>query len=220
MRRRARNKKTRTTRSLLLAPPPAAAAALAVVAVVGVITIYLHQSNDGDDDSEDEGIFGDIKERFYHFLRRTNHGKMTPNKEVVAPQKCLVMISFNSATAGEVAKRLANYLTSNGRPAFCANLYCPTKAGNWRDASEMGAVTCRYYIVLMTNGWQLSKECQYEVINIVMNRHAKQEVIIIPVWYESFDDEYDKRDGHNCKTVWKIIQGAFRGKGEEWKTLF
>jgi hypothetical protein len=85
-------------------------------------------------------------------------------------------------------------------------------AGAWWEITET--------VVLMTNGWQRSKQsCQIET-TIIKNRLAKEEVFVIPVWYESFDDEYDKRDGHNCKTVWKIIQGAFRGKGEEWKTLF
>ncbi len=37
-----------------------------------------------------------------------------------------------------------------------------------------------------------SGECQIET-KIIMNRYAKQDVNIIPVWFESFDKEYDNR---------------------------
>jgi len=136
-------------------------------------------------------------------------------KNIVAPEDCLVMISFNDRTAGPDAEKLANYLTSKGFPTFCTRLYCPNNPGSWRDATETGAVKCRYYIVLMTDGWQLSDECQIET-SIIKNRLAKNNVTAIPVWYDSFDDEYDNRPRHFYRTLWNSIQGVFRGTGEEW----
>jgi hypothetical protein len=124
---------------------------------------------------------------------------------VVKPEDCLVMISFNSATAGGVAKKLADYLTSKGRPAFCTGNYCPTQAGNWRRYTKVGANTCLYYVPLITNKWQDSGECQYET-DIVMNR--LEEVTIIPVWFKSFNQKHDKQRGHYYKNSWKHFQGV------------
>ena len=136
-------------------------------------------------------------------------------KNIVAPEDCLVMISFNDRTAGPDAEKLANYLTSKGFPTFCTRLYCPNHPGSWRNATETGAVKCRYYIVLMTDGWQLSDECQIET-SIIKNRLAKNNVTAIPVWYDSFDDEYDNRPRHFYRTLWNSMQSVFRGTGEEW----
>ena len=185
-------------------PPPAAAAALAFVAVVGVITIYLHHRRKTDKENKKPNI----------------EEPVPPSAEgseaaVVKPEDCLVMISFNSATAGEVAKRLANYLTSNGRPAFCTGNYCATQAGNWRRFTKMGANTCRYYVPLITFGWQDSGECQYET-NIVLNRLAGGKVKIIPVWFDSFDEKYDNQRGHYYKTSWSHFQAVFF-KDSDWK---
>jgi hypothetical protein len=135
---------------------------------------------------------------------------VTPTAEgsgaaVVKPEDCLVMISFNSATAGGVAKKLADYLTSKGRPAFCTGNYCPTQAGNWRRYTKVGANTCLYYVPLITNKWQDSGECQYET-DIVMNR--LEEVTIIPVWFKSFNQKHDKQRGHFYKNSWKHFQGV------------
>jgi hypothetical protein len=124
---------------------------------------------------------------------------------VVKPEDCLVMISFNSATAGGVAKKLADYLTSKGRPAFCTGNYCPTQAGNWRRYTKVGANTCLYYVPLITNKWQDSGECQYET-DIVMNR--LEEVTIIPVWFKSFNQKYDEQRGHYYKNTWKHLEGV------------
>ena len=77
----------------------------------------------------------------------------------------------------------------------------------WRDVTESGARHCRYYIVLMTNGWQLSKECKFET-DIVKNRLAKGEVTIIPVWFDSFDEKYDEQRGHYYKNSWNHFQGV------------
>jgi hypothetical protein len=132
----------------------------------------------------------------------------------VEPENCEIMISFNERTAGEEAENLARYLTSHGFRVFCTKTYCRNNAGNWRDVTESGARHCRYYIALMTDGWQLSDECQKETA-IVKNR-AQTEVTIIPVRFDSFDDEYDEDErGHGYNTIWKHFQGVF--KGPDWK---
>jgi hypothetical protein len=133
----------------------------------------------------------------------------------VAPEDCLVMISFNDATAGPDAEKLAKFLTSMGLPTFCTNLYCPNNPGDWRKFTKVGAMKCRYYIPLLTYGWQKSPECQYET-DIAENRRAMGGVTIIPVWYKSFDAKYDEEKGHYYKTgPWKSIQGVFK-TDKEW----
>ena len=94
------------------------------------------------------------------------------------PEECDVMISFNSSTAGEDAIKLANFLTGYGFRVLCTNLHCPNNAGDWRDVTEAGANNCRYFITLMTFGWQTSDECQKET-RIVKNRSSNY-VTIIP----------------------------------------
>jgi hypothetical protein len=127
------------------------------------------------------------------------------------------MISFNDGASRQDAEDLANYLTSKGYPTFCTCLYCPKHAGDWRKFTEAGAMKCRYYIPLMTDRWQLSDECQYET-NIVKNRIAKNEVIVIPVRYNSFDAKYDNRSGHHYLTTWKSFQGVpNKEKDPDWK---
>jgi hypothetical protein len=129
----------------------------------------------------------------------------------VSPGECFVMISFNDRTAGPFAEKLANILTSLGFRAFCTRVYCPTQAGNWRAFTVEGATNCSYYIPLMTDGWQDSFESQFET-QIVLNRYAKQGVIIIPFWFDSFDEEYDNRLGHHYLTAWQSIQGVYKDK--------
>jgi hypothetical protein len=94
------------------------------------------------------------------------------------PEECDVMISFNASTAGEDAVKLANFLTGHGFRVLCTNLHCPNNAGDWRDVTEAGANNCRYFITLMTFGWQTSDECQKET-RIVKNRSSNY-VTIIP----------------------------------------
>jgi hypothetical protein len=89
----------------------------------------------------------------------TNQAK---NPNPVEPEDCEIMISFNNRTAGPDAERLANRLTSEGHRTFCTKVYCHTMAGDWREITEMGALTCKIYIVLITDGWQDSGECQIE----------------------------------------------------------
>ena len=117
------------------------------------------------------------------------------------------MICFNDRTAGPDAERLTNRLTSEGRLTFCTRVYCQTMIGDWREITEMGALTCKIYIVLITDGWQDSGECQIETRHI-KNRLADNEVIVIPVWYDSFDKEYDNQRGHNYWKTWKSYQGV------------
>jgi hypothetical protein len=122
------------------------------------------------------------------------------------PEECDVMISFNASTAGEDAVKLANFLTGHGFRVLCTNLHCPNNAGDWRDVTEAGANNCRYFITLMTFGWQTSDEVQKET-RIVKNRPSK-DVTIIPIFYESFDAEYDNQVGHYYVTNWKSLQGV------------
>lgn len=132
----------------------------------------------------------------------------------VAPDDCKAMVSFNDATAGLDAQTLANFLTDNGIPTFCTRIYCPGMAGNWRDVTKTGANTCDFYIPLMTDGWQKSDECQFET-KIVENRVADKEVTVIPVWFDSFDKTYDKKEKQFYWNTWKSFQACFR-KDETW----
>jgi hypothetical protein len=147
--------------------------------------------------------------------RRLTTAKISNHLSPVEPEQCEIMISFNDETGGEVAEILAHYLTSQGFLVFCTKVYCPINHGSWRDVTESGARNCRYYIALMTNGWQLSKECKFET-DIVKNRLAKGEVTIIPVWFDSFDKEYDNQRGHYYKTSWSHFQAVFF-KDSDWK---
>ena len=52
-----------------------------------------------------------------------------------------------------------------------------------------------------------SGECQIET-KLIKNRLADNEVIVIPVWYDSFDKEYDNQRGHNYWKTWKSYQGV------------
>ena len=99
----------------------------------------------------------------------------------VPPNECLVMISFNHASAGPDAVELANFLTKLGYPTFCTDIFCGTQAGDWREYTEAGAMHCQFYIPQMTKLWQESNECQYETKLIIKNRLAKKEVTVIPV---------------------------------------
>ena len=122
------------------------------------------------------------------------------------PEECDVMISFNSSTASEDAVKLAKFLTDHGLRVLCTNVHCPNNAGDWRDVTEAGANNCRYFITLMTFGRQTSGKVQKET-KIVKNRSSK-DVTIIPVFYESFDAEYDNQVGHYYVTNWKSLQGV------------
>ena len=69
---------------------------------------------------------------------------------------------------------------------------------------------CLYYVPLMTKGWQLSDECQYET-QIAENRRAKKKLEVIPVKFVGdFDDEYDKREGHRYMEIWSSLQSVYK----------
>jgi hypothetical protein len=137
------------------------------------------------------------------------------NDGVVAPRDCLIMISFNDYSAGPNAEALARFLTKNNFPTFCTRIYCPANSGDWRDATEEGVASCKIYIPLVTKGWQMSKECQYET-RLIRKRIADQNVKVIPVYYQDFDEAYDKTStGHNYKFKWNDFQSVYRQKGDE-----
>jgi len=137
------------------------------------------------------------------------------NDGVVAPRDCLIMISFNDYSAGPNAEALARFLTKNNFPTFCTRIYCPAHSGDWRDAIEEAVASCKIYIPLVTKGWQMSKECQYES-RLIRKRIADQDVKVIPVYYQDFDEAYDKTSaGHNYKFKWNDFQSVFRQKGDE-----
>jgi hypothetical protein len=140
---------------------------------------------------------------------------VTNQNEVLTPGGCLIMISFNDASAGPDAEALAHFLTMNGSPTFCTRIYCPTNCGKWSDATEKGAARCKIYIPLVTKGWQESHECQYETA-LIRQRFARKEVTIIPVYYTDFDEAYDeKEEGHNYKFKWNDVQSVYREEGDE-----
>jgi len=168
-------------------------------------------------------------------MEMANNGIMTPttfaeetaksnktaqnDNEVVAPEECQIMISFNDRSAGENAEALARFLTNKNFPTFCTRIFCPANVGDWRDATEKGVKTCKIYIPLLTKGWQKSDECQYET-RLIRNRFAARAVTIMPVYYEDFDEAYDDTtDGHGYKFKWNDLQSVFREKGDEDKWM-
>lgn len=107
---------------------------------------------------------------------------------VIAPKDCKVMISFNEATAGTLAVKLTNYLNQHGQKAFCTAVYCPAIGGGhvWRQVTNDGVATCRAYVMLMTDGWDKSDECQVES-EMAYTRHVKKSLeLLVPVRFESF----------------------------------
>jgi hypothetical protein len=173
------------------------------------------------------------------FLRRANdivtylQGSTAPSPpptlppaEVVEPGKCKLMVSFNDGSAGSDAGVFTNFLTDSGYPTFCTKVYCPGLVGNWRDKCNMAAETCTIYIPLITNGWQLSPECQQETV-IIKNRRASRDdvfVKVIPVWYmpiskheSAFDKKYDLgTEGHQYSRIWGSEQGAYYDMKGSW----
>jgi len=144
-----------------------------------------------------------------------NDGEKQKMVPAVEPKNCYAMVSFNNAASGKEAEELANFLTKNGRPTFCTRIYCPENAGSWRQITKVGAAQCKYYIPLLTNGWQKSNGCQFET-KIAVNRHVKNKVVIIPVFFDDFDVEYDEVNLHYHKLTWEELQSVFRTR-DEWK---
>jgi len=133
----------------------------------------------------------------------------------VEPKNCYAMVSFNNAASGKDAEELAHFLTKNGRPTFCTRIYCPENIGSWREITKLGAAECKYYIPLLTNGWQKSGECQFET-QMVVNRLVDKEVKVLPVFFDDFDVQYDKESGHYYKLIWKELQSVWRNS-DDWK---
>jgi len=142
-------------------------------------------------------------------------GKLGMGK-VTAPKDCVVMVSFNDAASGQDAEDLAKFLSANGHPTFCTRIYCATNPGNWRQSTESGVVHCKYYIALMSNGWQTSNECQYET-GIIKTRIAQKEVTVIPVYYDDFDDDYDRDAEQHYKKIWNDIQSVYGKRDDSWR---
>ncbi len=142
------------------------------------------------------------------------------NPGAVSPHDCIVMISFNDASAGVEAERVAKFLNDHGIKAFCTTrVYCPNMIGSWRFVTVEGVVHCLYYVPLMTKGWQLSKECQFET-QIAVNRFAKGELQVIPVKFVGdFDDEYDKREGHRYMLIWSSLQSVYKADDTEGRWM-
>jgi hypothetical protein len=139
---------------------------------------------------------------------------------IVPPEGCEIMLSFNDESAGPDAEELAKYLTRNGHPTFCMQLYYRNNAGNWRHVTLRGAKDCKYYIPLMTKGWQQSKEYQFET-ELIVNRMCDRDVIIIPVYYKSFDEDYDKNTTkkypYSYKNLWSNLQSIYcNDNREKW----
>lgn len=125
--------------------------------------------------------------------------------EVVDPRDSKIMISFNNESAGEDAEKLCNFLNRHGKKAFCSRIYCARNLGDWRRATEIAAVSSEVFIPLMTDGWQKSNECQYET-EIIKNRVVNKSVKVIPVYYKSFDLDYDKSSEQFYKVIWRSFQ--------------
>jgi len=68
----------------------------------------------------------------------------------------------------------------------------------------------------MSNGWQTSKECQYET-GIIKTRIARKEVTGIPVYYNDFDDDYDRDAKQFYKTIWNDIQSVYGKRDDSWR---
>ncbi|GFH61653.1 hypothetical protein CTEN210_18129 [Chaetoceros tenuissimus] len=126
--------------------------------------------------------------------------------EIIHPNDCKVMISFNNATAGEDAEKLCHFLNREKKQTFCTRVFCPNNMGDWREYTETGANKCKVFIALMTDEWQKSGECQIET-KIIKNRLARKRVVVIPVYYKCFDEDYDEDNNHFYRTSWASYQG-------------
>jgi len=49
-----------------------------------------------------------------------------------------------------------------------------------------------------------------------VNRSVENEVEIIPVFFDDFDDKYDKESGDYYKLIWKELQSVWRNS-DDWK---
>eukprot|EP01047_Picozoa_sp_COSAG01_P071671 COSAG01_NODE_11184_length_1988_cov_2.370566_3_plen_267_part_00 len=134
-----------------------------------------------------------------------------------APQDCEVMISFNTSTAGEEAIALTKYLEAHDIKTFCTALWCPQggAGANWRQDTIKGVKTCKVYVPLMTDGWQDSTECQFETQR-ALNRLAAQQVVFVPVQYESFSVEADENGPMFMDMIGTSTQIIFKDTDVDW----
>jgi hypothetical protein len=110
----------------------------------------------------------------------------------VPPGQCTVMVSFNHKSTGPDAVELTDHLNTNGIKTFCTDVWCPRQIGdNWQVATTEGVFACKYFVILMDNGWQKSYNCQNECRS-ALQRQINEEITIIPVKYSDFDTGYDK----------------------------
>ena len=132
----------------------------------------------------------------------------------VPPNECLVMISFNDASAGPDAVELANFLTKLGYPTFCTGVFCGTQVGDWREYTEAGAMHCQFYIPQMTKLWQESNANHQKST-------CKEGSYSYPCFFttDSFDDEYDNQPGHYYRTTWNSIQSVYKDRVQDWKKI-
>eukprot|EP01052_Picozoa_sp_SAG31_P033165 SAG31_NODE_3714_length_3957_cov_3.388025_2_plen_226_part_00 len=134
-----------------------------------------------------------------------------------APAECEVMVSFNQRTAGTEAVALTEFLEANGVKTFCTAVWCPEGGGgaNWREDTIKGVKQCKAYVPLMTDGWQESKECEFETSRAV-NRLASHEVIFVPVLFNSFDKEKDAREHMFMDMIGTSTQFIFKDSDPDW----
>ena len=115
------------------------------------------------------------------------------------------MNSFNNKSAGSDAEELCYFLNRHRKKTFCTQVFCPNNIGNWQEYTEEGACKCKIFIALMTDRWQTSGECQYET-KFIKTRLTRNKVHIIPVYYISFDDNYDDNNQF-YKITWASYEG-------------
>jgi hypothetical protein len=130
--------------------------------------------------------------------------------EPVKPAECVVMVGFNHGSAGDKAVLLTNLLCADGIPTFCTDVFCPRGrvGSNWQKHTTRGVKTCKYFVPLMTNGWQKSEECQDET-NKVYQRYKHKEAEILPVRFPDFDTKYDDEQDHFWADNFSTMQQMF-----------
>jgi hypothetical protein len=108
------------------------------------------------------------------------------------PKECVAMVGFNQRSAGDDAVSLARFLHYQcGVPTFCTGLWCLAHPGqNWRNPTADGAMTCKFFVVLITGDtaekgrcWQRSENTISEFKNLVLGRWEREECKVVPVFY-------------------------------------
>jgi len=138
----------------------------------------------------------------------------------VAPKECVAMVGFNHSSAGAEAVKLTKYLCTNGIKTFCTDVWCPHgQAGrDWQQATVEGVATSKYFIPLMTHGWQKSKECQDET-NMAYQRYKHEGVVIIPVKFADFSETFDKSSSQHWSLKFQSVQQVFHAENPKWMDM-